>query len=61
MHDGAKKYPALNLCSGPTAPDIELFFAPFLTPPLDKKPYSFPGLTSVSTLNSVLHELTNSA
>ncbi|KAF9048236.1 GMC oxidoreductase [Hymenopellis radicata] len=47
MHDGAKKYPALDLCSGPTAPDIELFFAPFLTPPLgQKKPWPFPGLTA---------------
>ncbi|KAJ7153575.1 GMC oxidoreductase [Mycena crocata] len=46
MHDGAKKYPVQNLCSGPTAPDIELFFAPFLTPPLGAKPFPFGGLTA---------------
>jgi hypothetical protein len=54
MHDGAKKYPAKNLTSGPTAPDIELFFAPFLTPPLNGPPYSFPGLTSVRALTAPL-------
>ncbi len=55
MHDGAKKYPALDLCSGPTAPDIELFFAPFLTPPLgQKKPWPFPGLTAVSSITLFL-------
>jgi hypothetical protein len=54
MHDGAKKYPAKNLTSGPTAPDIELFFAPFLTPPLNGQPYSFPGLTSVRALTAPL-------
>ncbi|KAK7057604.1 dehydrogenase str4 [Favolaschia claudopus] len=50
MHNGAKKYPIKNLCSGPTAPDIELFFAPFLTPPLGAPPYPFPGLTAGSLL-----------
>ncbi|KAJ7876158.1 GMC oxidoreductase, partial [Mycena olivaceomarginata] len=50
MHDGVKKYPAKNLTSGPTAPDIELFFAPFLAPPLNGPPYSFPGLTSGTLL-----------
>ncbi|KAF7362284.1 Dehydrogenase str4 [Mycena venus] len=50
MHDGAKKYPVQNLCSGPTAPDIELFFAPFLTPPLGAPPYPFGGLTAGTLL-----------
>ncbi|KAJ6475239.1 GMC oxidoreductase [Mycena vitilis] len=50
IHDGAKKYPVKDLSSGPTAPDMELFFAPFLTPPLGGKPYPFGGLTAGSLL-----------
>ncbi|KAF8146900.1 GMC oxidoreductase [Mycena galopus ATCC 62051] len=50
MHDGAKKYPIKKLFSGPTAPDIELFFAPFLAPPLNEPPYPFPGLTAGTLL-----------
>ncbi|KAJ6458822.1 GMC oxidoreductase [Mycena vitilis] len=46
MHDGVEKYPSLDLSSGPTAPDIELFFAPFLAPPLGRAPWPFPGLTA---------------
>ncbi|KAF7365330.1 Dehydrogenase str4 [Mycena venus] len=54
MHDGAKRYPVENLCSGPTAPDIELFFAPILFPPSDGPPHPFDGVTAVSTIYSSL-------
>ncbi|KAF7351059.1 Dehydrogenase str4 [Mycena sanguinolenta] len=50
MHDGAKKYPIKSLFSGPTSPDIELFFAPFLAPPLNGPPYPFGGLTAGTLL-----------